>query len=78
MSDAKQLDTTNKSFSIMKRSPNSYVLVVGDTMVYGEFPHTAYSVYDGKARLMDFARAFSVEELEKMLAYRKEQMGISK
>lgn len=76
MSDTSFVDSTNKSFSIMKHSPNSYLLIVGDYLVKGEFPNTAYSVYNGKASLSDFAQAFTVEELEKMLEYRKNQLGV--
>lgn len=56
---------------LMKRGRGAHLVALNNTLVYGEFPSSASSVFETSISLARIANAFSVQELEDMLKYRK-------
>lgn len=59
------------NITVMKLGRYSHLIVLNDHLVHGEFPNSATTVLEQSIPMEKIADAFSVNELEAMLAYRK-------
>lgn len=59
------------NITVMKLGRYSHLIVLNDHLVHGEFPNSATTVLEESIPMEKIADAFSVNELEAMLAYRK-------
>lgn len=64
--------TTDKKFEVcIMRRGNSRLIALNSHLIHGEFPNSASVEYESTIPLKRLADAFSVDDLESMLAYRK-------
>lgn len=62
----------DKKFDIViMKLDKSRLIGINNYLVHGSFPNEATVEYECKVPLKNMAMAFSVDELEEMLAYRK-------
>lgn len=59
------------NITVMKLGRYSHLIVLNDHLVHGEFPNSATTIIEQSIPMERIADAFSVNELEAMLAYRK-------
>lgn len=59
------------NLEVMKLGKYAHLFVLNNHLVYGEFPNSATTIIEQSIPMERIADAFSVNELEAMLAYRK-------
>lgn len=59
------------NIAVMKLGRYTHLIVLNDHLVHGEFPNSATTILEQSIPMEKIADAFSVNELEAMLAYRK-------
>lgn len=59
------------NITVMKLGRYTHLIVLNDHLVHGEFPNSATTILEQSIPMERIADAFSVNELEAMLAYRK-------
>lgn len=59
------------NLEVMKLGKYAHLIVLNDHLVHGEFPNSATTILEQSIPMERIADAFSVNELEAMLAYRK-------
>lgn len=59
------------NLAVMKLGKYAHLIVLNDHLVHGEFPNSATTILEQSIPMEKIADAFSVNELEAMLAYRK-------
>lgn len=65
------------NLEVMKLGRYTHLIVLNNHLVYGEFPNSATTILEQSIPMERIADAFSVNDLEAMLAYRKgETKGI--
>ena len=66
------MTTTDKKFDVcIMRRGQSRLIALNSCLVHGEFTNSASVEYESTIPLKRLADAFSVDDLETMLAYRK-------
>lgn len=59
------------NLEVMKLGKYAHLIALNNHLVYGEFPNSATTILEKNIPMERIADAFSVNELEAMLAYRK-------